>query len=147
MVTPVLGRLMGATLGRPSLKNTRRFFSKLIVAHLDRMPDELIELETLHARVHGPSIARLFRAGASLRGFRPRYVIGDELHKLSVPTTFLWGEHDAFMAVEEGSEVSGAVPGSRFEVILDAGHLPSTDQPEAVAEALERELLAVETAL
>jgi pimeloyl-ACP methyl ester carboxylesterase len=146
MVTPMLGRLLGFTLGRPSVKNTRRFFSKLIVAHIDRMPEELIELETLHSRTHARSIARLFRAGASPRGFRFRYLIGDELPSVLIPTTFLWGEHDAFKTVEEGRAVSRLVPGSRFDVIADAGHLPSTDQPEAVADALERELLAVESA-
>ena len=40
--------------------------------------------------------------------------------------------------------MSRLVPGSRFDVIGDAGHLPSTDQPQAVADALERELVAVE---
>ena len=147
MVTPVLGRLMGSTLGRPSVKNTRRFFSQLIVAHVDRLPEELIELETIHSRMHARSIARLFRAGANSRGFRPRYVIGHELQNVSVPTSFLWGEHDAFKTVADGRAVSRLVPGSRFDVILDAGHMPSTDQPEGVADALERELLAVRTAL
>jgi len=47
--------------------------------------------------------------------------------------------------VEEGRGVSRLAPGSRFDVIADAGHLPSTDQPEAVADALESELVAVET--
>jgi len=46
--------------------------------------------------------------------------------------------------VEERRGVSRLVPGSRFDVIGDAGHLPSTDQPQAVADALERELVAVE---
>ena len=146
MVTPLLGRLMGSTLGRPSVKNTRRFFSKLIVAHIDRMPEELIELETIHSRMHARSIARLFREGVNPRGFRPRYVIGDELQNVSVPTSFLWGEHDAFKTVVDGRAVSRRVPGSRFDVILGAGHMPSTDQPETVADALKRELLAVQNA-
>jgi pimeloyl-ACP methyl ester carboxylesterase len=140
MVTPILGRLLGATLGRPNVKNTRMFFSKLMVAHIDRMPDELVELETLHSRRHGRGIGRLFRAGFTVRGFRPHYVMRDELPKVRVPTTFLWGERDAFMTCEAAQVAARLVPGARFEVIRDAGHLPSTDQPEATAALLDREL-------
>jgi pimeloyl-ACP methyl ester carboxylesterase len=140
MVTPVLGKLMGRTVGRPSLGNTRMFFSKLIVAHIDRMPEELLELETLHSRRHQRGIAGLFGAGLTPRGFRARYVVGDQLSQLKVPTTFLWGERDAFKMIEEGRAAAGRVPGARFVAIPDAGHLPSTDQPEATATLLEREL-------
>jgi len=140
MVAPILGRLLGATLGRPSVKNTRMFFSKLIVVHMDRMPDELVELETLHSRRHRRSISRLFRAGLTVRGFRPHYVMREELPKVRVPMTFLWGERDAFMTCEEGRVAAQLVPGARFDVIPDAGHLPSTDQPEATAALLDREL-------
>lgn len=142
MVTPVLGRLLGATVGRPTIKNTRMFFSKLIVAHIERMPDDIIQLETLHGRRHQRSTTSLFREGLTFRGFRQRYVIRDELRHLRVPTSFLWGEHDPFMSVEEGRAVAKLVPGSRFDVIPDAGHLPSWDQPEATTALLEREFAA-----
>ena len=46
VVMPVIGTVLGATVGRPSDKNTRRFFGKLIVAHVDRMPDELVRSVT-----------------------------------------------------------------------------------------------------
>lgn len=133
MVTPVLGSLLGRTVGRPSEKNTRMFFSKLIVGHIDRMPDELVELETIHSRRHGRGIEGLFRAGLTPRGFRPRYVVGDELAQLEVPTVFVWGELDAFMTVEDGRRAAARIPGSRFVVIPDAGHMPSTDRPEETA--------------
>jgi pimeloyl-ACP methyl ester carboxylesterase len=140
MVTPVIGSLLGRTIGRPSTRNTRMFFSKLIVAHIDRMPDELVELETIHSRRHGNGIAELFRAGLTPRGFRPRYVVGDQLCKLQIPTSFVWGEHDAFMSIQQGQAAATLVPGSRFVMIPDAGHMPCTDQPEATAALLEHEL-------
>ena len=143
IVMPVLGPLMGLTIGRPSLGNTRRFFSKMIVAHIDRMPEELVEMETLHGRRHQRSVGRLFHAGMTSRGFRPRYLVVDELRDLRVPTSVLWGEHDPFKTVEEGRAVASRIPGARFDVIPDAGHLPSTDQPEATADLLERELLSL----
>ena len=140
MVMPVLGRVLGATVGRPSNKNTRMFFGKLIVAHVDRMPDELVRLETLHSRHHGTSIVSLFRAAITAGGFRQRYVMRDELPKIQVPTTFLWGERDAFMTVDQGRAAAALVPGARFEVIPDAGHMPSTDQPKATAGLIETAL-------
>lgn len=140
MVTPILGTLLGLTIGRPSDANTRRFFSKLIVAHIDRMPDELIRLETLHSQRHRRGISRLFRAALTTGGFRAKYVVGDQLKHLRVPTTFLWGERDPFKTVDEARAVAGLVPNGRFHVIPDAGHMPSTDQPEATAQLLERVL-------
>lgn len=140
MVTPVLGAVLGATVGRPSIKNTRMLFSKMFVADIDRMPDELVELETLHSRRHARSVVSLFRAGINLRGFRPQYVMRDDLPRITVPTSFLWGERDVFMSPEEGRAAAQLVPGARFDVIPGAGHMPSTDQPEATAALLEREL-------
>jgi pimeloyl-ACP methyl ester carboxylesterase len=132
MVTPALGSLLG--------RNTRRLFSMLIVVHIDRVPEELIELETMNSREHQRSIGGLFREGLTSRGFRPRYVVGDDLPNLTVPTTFLWGEHDAFKSVEEGRAAAARIPGARFVVIPDAGHMPSFDQPDATATLLERAL-------
>jgi len=140
MVAPIVGTVLGLTVGRPSLKNTRRFFSQLIVAHIERMPAELLELETLHSRRHQRSISSLFRAGLTLRGFRSRYVVADQLPQLKVPTAFVWGELDGFATVEEGRTAAGRVPGGSFVVIPDAGHLASCDQPQATAHLLEREL-------
>jgi pimeloyl-ACP methyl ester carboxylesterase len=142
MVTPVLGTLMGLTIARPSLSNTRRFFSKLLVAYVDRMPEELVELETVHARRHQPSIGLLFRAGLTIRGFRSCYLLENELQRIRVPTTLLWEEHDQFKSVEEGRAVARHIPGGRFHVIPNAGHMPSTDQREATADLLERALVS-----
>jgi pimeloyl-ACP methyl ester carboxylesterase len=143
IVAPVLGQILGATVGRPSEKSTRMFFSKLIVAHIDRMPDELIELETIHSRRHQRGIGQLFRNGFGVRGFRRRYLVGDALPGLRVPTSFLFGDHDAFMSEAEMRAVARTVPLSRFVLIPDAGHLASTDQPQRTADLLEKELRAV----
>jgi pimeloyl-ACP methyl ester carboxylesterase len=102
--------------------------------------NELVELETAHSRRDRQSISRLFRAGLTTRGFRRKYVMRDQLPNVRVPTTFLWGEPDAFMTPEEGGVAARLVAGGRFEVISGAGHLPSTDQPEATAALLEAAL-------
>lgn len=140
MVTPVVGSLLGATVGRPSDKNTRMFFAKFIVAHVERMPGELVQLETLHSRRHATSIMSLFRAGIAIGGFRAKYVMRDELPNVRVATSFIWGERDAFMTAEEARAAAARVPDARFAIIPDAGHMPSTDQPEATASLIQAEL-------
>jgi pimeloyl-ACP methyl ester carboxylesterase len=102
-----------------------------------------------------PFTVRLFFNRASLRGYPPRdpelvqLMTGipglrsriplqpsfsdEELGRLAVPTLFLVGDHemlyDAESAVRRACELC---PGLQAEVIADAGHTLSTDQPDAV---------------
>ena len=55
------------------------------------------------------------------------------LHRIRIPTLFLWGAHDGFAPPSYGRSFCAAVPGAKFEEIADAGHFPHMEQPEAVA--------------
>jgi pimeloyl-ACP methyl ester carboxylesterase len=55
------------------------------------------------------------------------------LHRIGVPTLFLWGAQDRIVSADYGRRYCAAVPGARFELIDDAGHLPHIEQPEAFA--------------
>jgi pimeloyl-ACP methyl ester carboxylesterase len=57
----------------------------------------------------------------------------NRLHRIDVPTLFLWGAQDQIVSVDYGRHYCAAVPGARFELIDDAGHLPHIEQPEAFA--------------
>jgi pimeloyl-ACP methyl ester carboxylesterase len=57
----------------------------------------------------------------------------NRLHRIGVPTLFLWGAQDRIVSAEYGRRYCAAVPGARFELIDDAGHLPHIEQPEAFA--------------
>jgi pimeloyl-ACP methyl ester carboxylesterase len=140
MVTPLLGWLLGRTIGRPTVANTRRFFSMMLVANIERMPDELVELETMHSERHWDGVDALYRNALTVMGWRPRYLLGEELAGLKVPTAVVWGERDACGSVEVGRGVARRIPGAHFTLIPDAGHMPSTDQPDQAAAALERAL-------
>jgi pimeloyl-ACP methyl ester carboxylesterase len=140
MVTPILGWLLGRTIGRPTLANTRRFFSMMIVANIDRMPEELVELETLHSERHWDGIDGLYRNALTVAGWRPRYLLGGELAQLKVPTAVVWGEKDACGTVAVGKRVAERIPGARFELIPGAGHMPCTDEPDRAAAVLESAL-------
>ena len=55
------------------------------------------------------------------------------LHRIRIPTLFLWGAHDGFAPLAYGRGYCAAVPGAKFEEIAEAGHFPHMEQPEAVA--------------
>lgn len=62
---------------------------------------------------------------------------------LSVPVTILWGEHDQWVATDEGRRLQSLVPGALFETLPDAGHFSMLDTPGAFANALDRWLRSV----
>ena len=53
-----------------------------------------------------------------------------------LPTLIVWGERDTIIPVEHGSTAHDAMPGSRFEVFPDAGHMPHDADPERFAALL-----------
>jgi pimeloyl-ACP methyl ester carboxylesterase len=55
------------------------------------------------------------------------------LHRIRIPTLFLWGAHDGFAPLAYGRNYCAALPGAKFEEIAEAGHFPHMEQPEAVA--------------
>jgi pimeloyl-ACP methyl ester carboxylesterase len=58
------------------------------------------------------------------------------LHRICVPTLFLWGTHDRIVSEDYGRAYCAAVPGARFEPINRAGHFPHEEQPDEFAEKI-----------
>jgi pimeloyl-ACP methyl ester carboxylesterase len=58
------------------------------------------------------------------------------LHRIRVPTLFLWGTHDRVLSEEYGRAYCAAIPGARFERIERAGHFPHLERPDEFAEKL-----------
>jgi pimeloyl-ACP methyl ester carboxylesterase len=50
------------------------------------------------------------------------------LHRIEVPTLFVWGSQDHIVSQEYGRAYCAAVPGGRFESIEGAGHFPHVEQ-------------------
>jgi len=82
-------------------------------------------------------------ACASLLGSYFGVDLRDRLCEIGVPTLVLHGGHDALpgRAVNEARELAASIPGARFELIADAGHVPTLSRPDRVA-ALIEELMA-----
>src|SRR5690606_47439 len=53
------------------------------------------------------------------------------LHRIAVPTLLIWGASDGVVKTDYGQAYAGLIPGARFAVIPEAGHLPHIEQPDA----------------
>jgi pimeloyl-ACP methyl ester carboxylesterase len=53
-----------------------------------------------------------------------------------VPTMIVWGQQDAIIPVSHAYAAHDAIPGSRLEVIPDAGHFPQVENPDAFLDVL-----------
>src|SRR6266581_4517503 len=58
------------------------------------------------------------------------------LHRIRIPTLFLWGSADRILTEDYGRAYCAAIPGARFETIARAGHYPHIEQPDAFARAV-----------
>jgi pimeloyl-ACP methyl ester carboxylesterase len=58
------------------------------------------------------------------------------LHRIRVPTLFLWGTADRILSEAYGRAYCAAIAGARFETIERAGHYPHIEAPDAFARAV-----------
>jgi pimeloyl-ACP methyl ester carboxylesterase len=58
------------------------------------------------------------------------------LHRIRIPTLFLWGTHDRVLSEDYGTAYCEAIPGARLERIERAGHFPHIEQPGEFAEKI-----------
>ena len=58
----------------------------------------------------------------------------NRLHRIGIPTLFLWGTHDRMLSESYGRAYCALIPGARFELIERAGHFPHQEQPKLFAE-------------
>ena len=74
-----------------------------------------------------------------LRELGIRRIPSEDLARIAVPTTLIWGRHDRAMPLRY-AEAASARYGWPLHVIEDAGHLSFVEQPEAVLRALDTAL-------
>lgn len=68
------------------------------------------------------------------------------LPRISAPTLVIHGDQDKLIPVQNGKVVAKRIPGARFQLVKNAGHILTTDQPEFCSKALS-EFLAGEANL
>lgn len=62
------------------------------------------------------------------------------LPRIKARTLVLHGDQDRLVPIQNGRAVARRIPGARFEVVPNAGHILTTDQPELCRDALVRHL-------
>ncbi len=88
----------------------------------------LPEAESLSAARNREATARLcwspYMHNPKLKG---------RLHRIKLPTLFLWGMADRILSEQYGRAYCGLIAGAKFEPIEKAGHFPHIEQPEEFA--------------
>ena len=62
--------------------------------------------------------------------------LAQRLGAVAVPTLVLWGDSDRIASPEYGRAYADRIPGARFRLLADVGHLPQVENPEAVLQAI-----------
>ncbi len=86
------------------------------------------------AEVLAASRAREATARVAWNPFFHNPRLKNRLHRVRIPTLFLWGSHDRMLSEAYGRAYCAMIPGARFALIERAGHFPDQEQPKAFAE-------------
>jgi pimeloyl-ACP methyl ester carboxylesterase len=108
---------------------TRTFLAGPATARAWRKaPDELIEESELYASCPGfeATLPHLLDA-------QPR-----DLDMLETPVLILWGTLDVILIPRQGRRFERLIPGAELRYIRGVGHVPMSDAPELLAEAIEK---------
>ena len=72
----------------------------------------------------------------------PNRGLAKRLHRVAAPTLLVWGESDRIVPPRYAQDFQAAIADARVEIIPEAGHLPQVEQPDRLAESIERFLPA-----
>ena len=136
LVGPPIGRVV---MGKPSRENSRKFWSQLLVAHPERLADEMMDVDAAHMRRNAEDIRELLYLLIGPRGIRRDLVLGERWSRLTLSLLALFGENDAFVTRRMAQAWDDLAAGdARIQVqrIPDAGHVPWVDEPEGVVRAV-----------
>jgi len=139
---PIVGKPIGrVVLGKPSREGNRKFWGEALVAHPERLPDELLDVDVEHMRRNRDSVLSLVRRVVGPGGVRRELMLGDRWQQLSVPTLFVYGDRDSFVSSRVAAAWEAIAAGNaRVRIVRTpgAGHLPWLDEPDAVLGEIER---------
>jgi pimeloyl-ACP methyl ester carboxylesterase len=119
---------------KASVENTRALYGAVLVANVDRVPEEVLEADYAGSVLPGAAQSwdtMLEEIGRERRGLT--YALRPELKNLKPETLFIWGDKDTFGPPTLGQEMASLAPHARCEVIRGAGHLVWLDEPEQCA--------------
>jgi len=62
--------------------------------------------------------------------------LASRLAVVTRPVLVLWGDADRIADVEYGRALAAAIPGARFELMAETGHLPQIESPDRLIESI-----------
>lgn len=71
--------------------------------------------------------------------WQPRYVspkLGHRIHRITAPTTIVWGADDRFLSRAHGQALVDGMPDATLAAVADAGHFAALDRPAATAKII-----------
>ena len=80
------------------------------------------------------------KAVLAVAGRKPIY---DELDRIDVPTLVIVGADDAATKPDKARRIAERIPGARLEIVADAGHSSTVEQPAAITALLQEFLTSV----
>jgi pimeloyl-ACP methyl ester carboxylesterase len=123
--SPVLGDVVS-----PLLIGSRRLLRRRMKRVYDRhawvLDERRVDARHFPLRAAGTQRAII----RTVRGWDAERISRDA-HLIRQPTLLLWGENDIEIPLAEGEWLHEQIPGSRFVVFLECGHLPHEEYPEA----------------
>jgi pimeloyl-ACP methyl ester carboxylesterase len=81
------------------------------------------------------------REATALYGWKPYMhdpALVHWLHRIARPALVVWGDKDGIVAPAYGERLAAALPNARFELVAGAAHQPQIEQPDRVADLIER---------
>jgi len=130
-LTPLIGGFAFKQLwGKSAFK---AYFKESYLSRDVRIPSA--RLEHYYEAFNTP--AARASALATLRATRDTRSVVAHIARISMPTLVLWGRDDTLYPAALGQRMSREIPNAGFQ-LLGAGHVPHEEQPNAVAEAIER---------
>ncbi len=103
----------------------------------DNDPERVTEVEALAAEDPTDRVEVVKHAVAAAR-----HDVRDDLHRITARTLVLVGDHDELIGDGPPADLAAAIAGARFEVIANAGHDLTLEQPEATARRVAEFFLA-----
>jgi len=122
---PVFGNVVS-----PLLIGSRRLLRKRMKRVYDRhawvLDERRVDARHFPLRTSGTQRAII----RTVRGWDAERISRDA-HLIRQPTLLMWGENDLEIPLADGERLHEQIPGSRFVVFLNCGHLPHEEYPEA----------------
>lgn len=141
-VDRLLGRLMSS--GDP-VDTARNQIDRVGVVDNSGIPEAFYRVLAANSNLEEQvwSLRTLNRRAGSFGRMHPLYDISEEIERIDVPTTFLWGDQDAFFDPEVGQPVAEAMADASFHVLPEHGHMPWLEPTDTTVTRVEEFLSTV----